>query len=539
MTRLIRQLQRSIWLGWLLDNPLLVREIRRRMRGRLFSWSLIGYLATLGLVSCVLMFASYPTTQLKSARDMIQQVGQIGSSLFTGVRWIEGAIALVVAPLLTAGLATSEKEKDTFDFLRVTTLRARTFVAGCLLTTACFLILVFACTLPILGLTFIFGGVSMSEILSFNVMIFLASMAISSWGIFNSTSYRRSRSVQGSVLVVVLLALFFGYQFLARMRFSVSRSLSLPITGGWFFVLAGVLPLILITIVFAVAAVRRLYEPNNRLFNYKQYTTFFVLVLGGLGGWLGYNVTSPSINRLAPDEIVLFLQLFFMVGWILLIISMFMFSAGRVERGDEVWRLRVRFPFFQRLPENYPLYAAYLAVWLGGAYLMAASWERTDEFILQIQRALPTMLIALVLVWSLARFMSILSDNRNRTMVGLILLLIVLWGLLPLLGVLFQSFSGPLNSSPMAGMDFAGDLLLSSSPIPALFHVFNNRANFEVFVPAGMIALQVALVLLLQFSRQDWRRRLKVSYRWSGSRQAEASALRTEGAEALASESAG
>ena len=303
--------------------------------------------------------------------------------------------------------------------------------------------------------------------------------------------------------------------------------------------LAGVLPLILITIVFAVAAVRRLYEPNNRLFNYKQYTTFFVVVLGALGGWLGYNVTSPSITRLAPDDIVLFLQLFFIVGWMLLIIGLFMFSAGRVERGDEVWRLRVRFPFFQRLPENYPLYAAYLAVWLGGSYMMAASWDRTGEFMEQLEKALPTMLISLVLVWSLARFMSILSENRNRTMVGLILVLIVLWGLLPILGLLFQEIGNPLGNSPMAGMDFAGDLLLSSSPIPALFGVFENRPNFAVFVPAGMIALQVALVLLLQFSRQDWRKRLKVSYRWSGSRQAEAAAHPTEGAEALPSESVG
>ena len=111
MTGLLQIMRRSIWLGWLFDNPLFVREIRRRMRGRLFSWSLIVYLCALGIVTVILMFSSYPfRVRNMPTRDVILKIGKIGPTLFTGMLVVEGIIALFIAPMLTAGLATQEKE---------------------------------------------------------------------------------------------------------------------------------------------------------------------------------------------------------------------------------------------------------------------------------------------------------------------------------------------------------------------------------------------------------------------------------------------
>ncbi|MCH8333847.1 hypothetical protein IIC65_07935 [Candidatus Sumerlaeota bacterium] len=508
--------RRSVWLGWLLDNPLLVREMRRRMRGRLFTWSLIAYVAALSGVSCILMFISYPSDEV-DLRNMIQRVGSIGSTLFIGMAIVEGVVAIIIAPMLTSGLATAEKEKDTFDFLRVTTLRARTFVGGCLLTTACFLLLVFSCTLPILGLTFIFGGVSMEQILSLNIVLFLVAMAVSSWGIFNSTNYRRSRSVRGSI-VLVLMAGFIGLLFYANFRSRAGGMASLLAVQGGFlrlsFLVRMAIPLILITILFAVAASRRLYDANNRLFNYKQFTTLFLLIMAGLGGGLVYRVSSLNPNPAGAGEIEVWLNAFHFAGWIGIAIAILFFSTGRIEKGDEVWRIRLKYPLFRRLNESFLLYFAYLLLWLAPVYLMALAWDETDAFSPHFVSSLPAMFLALLVVWSLARVSSVFTENRNRATVGVIFGLVMLWAILPLIGVFITEVLDRPVGSLAPALDDAATVLTYLSPIPTLLRIYSDSTDRDVFLPLALLAAQSALFLLPLASRK-LRKRLEVSYEWT------------------------
>lgn len=503
MQDLLNRARRSVLLGWLLDNPLLVREVRRRMRGRLFSWSLIAYIVALGGVSIVVVFASDPGDSAISLRDQIDRVGQVGIKLNGGMRVLELLVALVVAPLLTAGLASVEKERDTFDFLKVTTLDARTFVLGCLLTTACFLLLVFSCTLPVLALTFVYGGVSMAEIVSFKAIVFVSAMAICAFGVLISTNYRRSVSVLGSMVLLMFLFLFVGMSYLFNAI--VRPMLGAPVTAtgiNWAATLGLAVPFF-VAVVASVAAARRLYEPNNRFYNYTQFT---ILHFGLLAVGVAAAASNPPVAR---D--VLALMLF--GGWTMCVFGILTFSAGRVERGDEVWRIRMRFPALRRVPEDPLVHIAYASAWLGAMFAFAHLDAATTPA-RRMETVLPSVvaptLASLVAAYCLARALSGYLELRGKTMLAATLVLFVAWAALPALGGLFLAIDG--SGGPRTAFDAVGQFLIDVSPVAPVRRALDGDASGTLVAVAAQGVLAVAAILATL--NPVWRERTSVSYRW-------------------------
>lgn len=497
-------------LAWLADNPLLVREMRRRMRGRSFTWALIGYLAALGLVSCFLMVMNYPNAgSLPPTRELIRQVNGIGATLFRGMIFVEAVIAIIVTPMITAGLATAEKEKDTFEFLQVTTLSPGTFVLGCLLTTGSFLFMVFACTLPILGLTFIFGGVSLTDILGYNALLFMLSLTVSAWGIFNSTSYKRSRTVLGAIALVLLLLLVVVLPT-AGLRLLGAGPLMGPGAAALGYVALGMG--ILIT-AFSVAAARRLYEPNNRLFSYPQFLVFFLVAMGLVmalifrqtGAYGG--ATFSSVTDLRSLLIA-----YFAFGWVLVAMAILFFSAGRIERGDELWRLRLARPQFRRGLDAGLVYLSLIILWLAatlilGEALLPQAGQAWDALV----PALPPLIGALLLLHALCRLMSIATETRNRAFVGAVGIASVLWLLLPLLGYFVGEISSIGGDRPSDLAEAISGLLKALSPAVVLARAADDPDASEMLLSTGLMLILALGVLALTFL-EPLRRRLAVSY---------------------------
>lgn len=499
--------------SWLVDNPLLVREMRRRMRGRSFTWSLIAYVAALGLVSCFIMYATYPKFgNPLSTRELIQAVGRIGSRLFSGMCFVEAVIALIVTPMITAGLATAEKEKDTFEFLQVTTLSPATFVIGCLLTTGSFLFMVFACTLPILGLTFIFGGVSLSDILAFNGILFLLSLTISAWGIFNSTSYRRSRTVMGAIALVIVLLLVLG---VASLGTFLSRAFGLggygapavSSTYGYFaFALVGLMG------AFSVAAARRLYEPNNRLFNYRQFIAFFVVAIGATFAIIFWKARPGGAgSTLTPNDVHGFLATFYAFGWSLIGAAILFFSAGRVERGDELWRLRLERPAFRTGLDAGLVYLLLGALWLGASLALLLMLGNPSDPRETLLNAFPPMLSALFLFYAVCRFTSTLSPTRNRAAIVALGIAALLWVMIPLLGYFIGEISGAGGAQISRPTRSLSETLAHLSPVVILIRAADHMPMFEI-VRATVVNLVLGGAMLLPTFAAPLRRRLAVSY---------------------------
>jgi hypothetical protein len=512
MATLWTSLRGRTGLAWIFDNPLLVREMRRRMRGRSFSWSLIAYLAALGLVSCFLMYSNYPHlgTQL-STREMIQRVGTIGSRLFTGMCFVEAVIALIVTPMITAGLATAEKEKDTFEFLQVTTLSPGTFVIGCLLTTGLFLIMVFACTLPILGLTFIFGGVSLGDILIFNGVLFLLSLTISAWGIFNSTSYKRSRTVLGAIALVLVLLMVLGVALIGAF-FGRYLGFSSMTTGTGAFYGYSSLALVTLMGAFSVAAARRLYEPNNRLFSYKQFIAFFIVSLSMVTGLVYWHAhPGAASSTFSENDRRGVLLLFYGFGWFLVNTAILIFSAGRMERGDELWRLRLERPAFRQGLDAGLVYVLLGTLWLVTSFALARSFENPMNVIDSLFLALAPFLSATFLFYAVCRMMSVATQTRNRAAVGALGVMAVFWILIPLLGVFVGEVSSAGGLQPSWIVETVSETLADLSPPVMLSRITNDPSTGGILRASGL-TLGLGLLFYLPTLAESLRRRLVVSY---------------------------
>ncbi len=95
-------------LSILFDNPILTREMRRRMRGKAMIYSLITYVAALVIVTFFILLARAPSLVniASNSEEMITSLQGIGHSVFAGM------VVILVPRLRTRPLTVRYQSKD-------------------------------------------------------------------------------------------------------------------------------------------------------------------------------------------------------------------------------------------------------------------------------------------------------------------------------------------------------------------------------------------------------------------------------------------
>jgi ABC-type transport system involved in multi-copper enzyme maturation permease subunit len=190
-------------------NPVLVKELRGRMRGARAFVLLTIYLAILSLVTLLLYTALAETagTDLNAGR-------QIGKGLFL----VTAAVALIevciITPSLTAGSIAGEKERQTYDLLIASLLTPWQIVWGKLAAALAFALLMILAILPVMSLAFLFGGVSLAEVLIALVGLVSTAVFYAAVGLFWSSIMRSTLGATSFALGSIILMLL-GVPFLA------------------------------------------------------------------------------------------------------------------------------------------------------------------------------------------------------------------------------------------------------------------------------------------------------------------------------------
>lgn len=99
---------------------------------------------------------------------------------------------VLVAPAMTAGSISGERERQTLDLLRVTNTSSVSIVLGKLLESFGFLCLLIFSSLPMLGLILLTGGVTLGQILIAVLFLMLSALEALSIGLFCSAMFRRT-----------------------------------------------------------------------------------------------------------------------------------------------------------------------------------------------------------------------------------------------------------------------------------------------------------------------------------------------------------
>jgi hypothetical protein len=134
--------------------------------------------------------------------------GEIGRTLFVALVGIEMLLILFIAPALTGGAITGERERQTYDLLRTTLLSSPAFVLGKLESALAYLFLLLLAAIPLQSIAFLFGGVSEGEILLAFVILAVTAIFLGSLGIFFSAVMQRSTTANIRAYVLVGIVMF-------------------------------------------------------------------------------------------------------------------------------------------------------------------------------------------------------------------------------------------------------------------------------------------------------------------------------------------
>lgn len=191
-------------------NPIIVKELRSRMRG-------VRAFATLTGILLFMAAASYILYQLALASTRYSGLPispQIGQALFTGLVFLDLLLVCAVTPAVTAGAISGEQEKLTYEMLMATPLRPASILSGKLVSALSYVFLLVFAAVPMSSLVFIFGGVSPRDMVKALVLLIVLAVMFGVIGLFYSALFGRTgRATVVSYLTVGLL--LFGPLFAA------------------------------------------------------------------------------------------------------------------------------------------------------------------------------------------------------------------------------------------------------------------------------------------------------------------------------------
>lgn len=194
----------------ILANPVLARELRGRIRGARALIILVVYLVITGLVT-FLVYAATANSFSGGINDIEAGRG-IGKAIFITVMTATLIQVCVITPSLTAGAISGEKERQSYDLLITTLLSPFQIIIGKLASALAFAMLLIAAALPMAGLSFLFGGVSGTELLIGVVGLAATAICYATIGIFWSTVMRSTLAAtvmaQGTVIFILLFIPF-------------------------------------------------------------------------------------------------------------------------------------------------------------------------------------------------------------------------------------------------------------------------------------------------------------------------------------------
>ena len=492
-----------------IDNPVLVKDLRTRMRGLRAPILLFVYLGVLSLV----MFITY-TAWAGSAFP--QQGGAPGSAIsrnfYVALFIAQGCVVLLFAPAFTAGAMTLEHEQKTFEMLIITRLTPGSIIGGRLFSAVSFAQLMLFTSVPLVSVTYLLGGVSPAEVLFSYLSLALFCFVAGSLGILSSVLV--TSTAASTVISFGLMGLYLGATGVAAIQGAVTTAMGRAVTqplaalnpfgaiysatnGAAFFGLSppvwltsGLVSLVLASLL-GVAAVERLGEYYGRVARWPARTllTAFVLLVGLLSmGWTWATIWGPPAAK--PDAMVrahtavlLGVVTFFGMVFAPIVCSTDGLS-WRLDRG-RLWRALNPANAFRGQPVAGLVFlllwvalavpVAMLGCELGGTPLAQGGALRlTAMFLVPALSVTAAGLLAMVL--------SALIGRRGAAL-GVTYVVIFLVAFLPVLGLIWAEATGPRTA---AGYEYP--LITSAlylNPIAALI----DAADPGVFVARGRVGM--------------------------------------------------
>lgn len=199
---------------WASISAIFAKESRWRMRGRRAFVMITIYVAVLALLVLGVYRVMYDRAVFESEMNggvaPVDVVSGslallIGQSVFTTILIVQTLLTLMLAPALTSGSISSEREKQTLELLITTPVSTLGMVIGKLMSSLAYVFLLVLASLPLMSAVFVFGGIAPEDVIKAYVLLLAVTFGIGSIGLFMSALLKRTQIATALSYVVVLL----------------------------------------------------------------------------------------------------------------------------------------------------------------------------------------------------------------------------------------------------------------------------------------------------------------------------------------------
>jgi ABC-type transport system involved in multi-copper enzyme maturation permease subunit len=163
-------------------SPTTTHELRLRMRNPQAYTILTTYLAVASGMTLLIYIAV-----ASGSTGGVNDSSRVGSVLFYIIVGMQLALVSFLAPWLTAGAISGERETDTYDLLRLTLLEPRQIVLSKLISALGYTLLLVFATLPLLSLAILLGGVDAGQMIAALLVICMSAFFFSCVGLYISS----------------------------------------------------------------------------------------------------------------------------------------------------------------------------------------------------------------------------------------------------------------------------------------------------------------------------------------------------------------
>jgi ABC-2 type transport system permease protein len=183
-------------------NPVLTKELKVKMR----NWKAAGMIAVYLLV--LTLVAVFLIINIMSSMSISSMNREASMGTYISLSAIQLLLILFIAPALTSGAISGERERQTLDLLLCTKLRPRTIILGKLFSSLSQVLLLIVASFPIFATVFMFGGISITNLLQLFLFYIVVALLMGCIGIFFSTFIKRTTTSNVVTYGFVLFILF-------------------------------------------------------------------------------------------------------------------------------------------------------------------------------------------------------------------------------------------------------------------------------------------------------------------------------------------
>lgn len=189
-------------------NPIVKKELKVSSRSMKLCWGLFAYEAVLVMVFLLVL------SIMEAAQGYLYDDENVYTYLiylYPVIGIMQLGIIAMIMPIITASSISGERERQTFDIMLTTCMSPFSIVWGKLLTAILQILLYVVASLPIMGLSFVIGGLEWHNLLIYFLTVVIVAFFSGSIGIYCSSICRKS--ITAIVLSFVFYVGIYGMTF--------------------------------------------------------------------------------------------------------------------------------------------------------------------------------------------------------------------------------------------------------------------------------------------------------------------------------------